>query len=299
MEVMLTISGTPAVGERGQDAQLHAHARSPTSRPSRGRSRRATTAGFDGYPFVRFWSVWNEPNLSRFLTPQFDARRQVRRAGQLREAVRGRLDGHQGGQPARQGRDRRDLRTRERQAAGPAARRTRRQVRRARRQGEPAAQVRRVVASPVPVQPELGARPARQVAERLARLAAPLQHGAQALVQAQVRADLDHRVRARDEARGSLRRPVRDPGAVHPAVDRDGREATRSSGCSSGSSTRTTRASRGTRGSMPGAVAPKGSSPRVFAASAQPLDARNAIVLVPCRHADPARQPPHAPLLRR
>ena len=27
---------------------------------------------FDGYPFVRFWTVWNEPNLQLFLTPQFD-----------------------------------------------------------------------------------------------------------------------------------------------------------------------------------------------------------------------------------
>jgi hypothetical protein len=28
----------------------------------------------DGYPFVRFWSVWNEPNLTRFLRPQFNTR---------------------------------------------------------------------------------------------------------------------------------------------------------------------------------------------------------------------------------
>ena len=26
-----------------------------------------------GYPYVRFWSVWNEPNLNLFLTPQFNA----------------------------------------------------------------------------------------------------------------------------------------------------------------------------------------------------------------------------------
>jgi len=29
---------------------------------------------FAGYPFVRFWSVWNEPNLQLFLTPQFNKR---------------------------------------------------------------------------------------------------------------------------------------------------------------------------------------------------------------------------------
>src|SRR6476659_10886882 len=28
---------------------------------------------FVGYPYVRFWSVWNEPNLQLFLSPQFDS----------------------------------------------------------------------------------------------------------------------------------------------------------------------------------------------------------------------------------
>ena len=29
---------------------------------------------YAGYPLVRHWSVWNEPNLQQFLAPQFDAR---------------------------------------------------------------------------------------------------------------------------------------------------------------------------------------------------------------------------------
>jgi hypothetical protein len=29
---------------------------------------------FAGFPYVRFWSVWNEPNLQLFLAPQFDAK---------------------------------------------------------------------------------------------------------------------------------------------------------------------------------------------------------------------------------
>jgi hypothetical protein len=29
---------------------------------------------YDGFPFVRFWSIWNEPNLQLFLKPQFDSR---------------------------------------------------------------------------------------------------------------------------------------------------------------------------------------------------------------------------------
>lgn len=73
MEVLLTISGTPRWANGGQNpnvmprrvADFTAFAQAIASRYS-GR--------FDGYPFVRFWSVWNEPNLQLFLTPQFDAR---------------------------------------------------------------------------------------------------------------------------------------------------------------------------------------------------------------------------------
>ncbi len=71
-EVMLTISGTPrwANGDKSPNVMpqnlddLTAFARAIASRYS-GR--------FEGYPFVRFWSVWNEPNLQSFLTPQFNA----------------------------------------------------------------------------------------------------------------------------------------------------------------------------------------------------------------------------------
>lgn len=69
MEVMLTISGTPRWASGAginrmprRVSDLTAFARAISSRYS-GR--------FDGYPFVRFWAVWNEPNLTRFLAPQF------------------------------------------------------------------------------------------------------------------------------------------------------------------------------------------------------------------------------------
>lgn len=72
-EVMLTISGTPSWANGGKPpnvmptrvSDLTSFARAIASRYS-GR--------YSGYPFVRFWSVWNEPNLQLFLTPQFDAR---------------------------------------------------------------------------------------------------------------------------------------------------------------------------------------------------------------------------------
>jgi len=73
MEVLLTLSGTPRWANGGRNpnvmptqvADFTAFAQAIASRYS-GR--------FEGYPFVRFWSVWNEPNLQLFLAPQFDAR---------------------------------------------------------------------------------------------------------------------------------------------------------------------------------------------------------------------------------
>jgi hypothetical protein len=73
MEVMLTISGTPKWANGGKTpnymptrlADFTAFARAIASRYS-GR--------YEGYPFVRFWGIWNEPNLQLFLSPQFDSK---------------------------------------------------------------------------------------------------------------------------------------------------------------------------------------------------------------------------------
>jgi hypothetical protein len=71
LESLLTIWGTPnwANGSKGSNyaptrlSDVTAFARALSSRYS-GR--------FPGYPFVRFYSVWNEPNLEQFLAPTFD-----------------------------------------------------------------------------------------------------------------------------------------------------------------------------------------------------------------------------------
>ncbi|HLE99317.1 MAG TPA: cellulase family glycosylhydrolase, partial [Gaiellaceae bacterium] len=71
-EVILTLSGTPSWANGGKApnvmptnvADFTAFARAIASRYS-GRNM--------GYPFVRFYSIWNEPNLQTFLTPQFNA----------------------------------------------------------------------------------------------------------------------------------------------------------------------------------------------------------------------------------
>jgi hypothetical protein len=73
IEVLLTIWGTPAWANAGEGrnrppqdhADLESFARALADRYS---GRHA------GYTFVRFYSVWNEPNLEQFLAPQFDAR---------------------------------------------------------------------------------------------------------------------------------------------------------------------------------------------------------------------------------
>jgi Cellulase (glycosyl hydrolase family 5) len=75
MEVMLTIWGTPswANGGKGQNfaptsyASLQNFARALASRYS-GR--------FQGYPFVRYFTVWNESNLGQFLSPQYTTKGQ-------------------------------------------------------------------------------------------------------------------------------------------------------------------------------------------------------------------------------
>jgi hypothetical protein len=81
IEVMLTIWGTPRwAGPRRNAmprrlADLTNFSRALATRYS-GRVR--------GFPFVRFYSVWNEPNLNLFLTPQLVGKRSVAPANYAR-----------------------------------------------------------------------------------------------------------------------------------------------------------------------------------------------------------------------
>jgi hypothetical protein len=71
LEVMIRISSTPRWAAAGRNraprrlADLTAFSTAVAARYS-GR--------YPGFPFVRFYTVWNEPNLSQFLAPQFDRR---------------------------------------------------------------------------------------------------------------------------------------------------------------------------------------------------------------------------------
>ena len=72
-EVMITISGTPRWANGGRSANLMPRRLADFTAFARAISSRYS-GRFVGYPYVRFWSIWNEPNLTQFLAPQFNAK---------------------------------------------------------------------------------------------------------------------------------------------------------------------------------------------------------------------------------
>jgi Cellulase (glycosyl hydrolase family 5) len=76
MEVLLTIWGTPKWANGGKGPNALPSRLSDLTTFSRALATRYS-GRVAGYPFVRFWSVWNESNLQLFLTPQFDARGRI------------------------------------------------------------------------------------------------------------------------------------------------------------------------------------------------------------------------------
>jgi Cellulase (glycosyl hydrolase family 5) len=73
LEVLLTLYGTPRWANRGRGPNVMPQRVSDFTAFARAIATRYS-GRFDGYPFVRFWTVWNEPNLQLFLAPQFDRR---------------------------------------------------------------------------------------------------------------------------------------------------------------------------------------------------------------------------------
>ena len=73
MEVLLSLVGTPRWANGGRTANVMPRRVSDFTAFARAIASRYS-GRFDGYPFVRFWSIWNEPNLQLFLKPQFDGR---------------------------------------------------------------------------------------------------------------------------------------------------------------------------------------------------------------------------------
>ena len=73
MEVLITIWGTPKWANGGKTPNFMPTRLSDLTAFSRAVASRYS-GRFAGYPFVRFYSIWNESNLQLFLAPQFDAK---------------------------------------------------------------------------------------------------------------------------------------------------------------------------------------------------------------------------------
>jgi hypothetical protein len=76
MEVLITLWGTPKWANGGQSPQV-----APTNMQDFQNFARAVASRysgrFSGFPYVRFFSIWNESNLATFLRPQFDKRGRI------------------------------------------------------------------------------------------------------------------------------------------------------------------------------------------------------------------------------
>jgi len=71
MEVLITLWGTPKWANGGQAPQVAP--RNMTDFQNFARAVASRYSGrFAGYPYVRFFSIWNESNLGTFLRPQFN-----------------------------------------------------------------------------------------------------------------------------------------------------------------------------------------------------------------------------------
>ena len=76
LEVLMTIWGTPGWANGGKAARFL-----PTNMTDFKNFCRALAARYSGryagYPFVRFFGIWNESNLGNFLSPQFDSKGKI------------------------------------------------------------------------------------------------------------------------------------------------------------------------------------------------------------------------------
>jgi len=89
LEVLMTIWGTPRWANGGRPPRYLPRRLSDFSDFARALATRYS-GRFGGYPFVRFFGIWNESNLGNFLSPQYDARgRPVSPAAYARLAATG------------------------------------------------------------------------------------------------------------------------------------------------------------------------------------------------------------------
>ncbi len=76
LEVLMTLWGTPQWANGGQKPQAMPRRLADFQNFARAVANRYS-GRYPGYPYVRFFSVWNESNLATFLVPQFDSRGRI------------------------------------------------------------------------------------------------------------------------------------------------------------------------------------------------------------------------------
>ena len=115
MEVLMTIWGTPKWANGGKGP-----AYLPTKTADFQNFARAVATRYNGryagYPFVRFYGIWNESNLGNFLAPQFDKKGKIVSPAAYAKLAAAGYAGIKAGKPEGFGRDRRDLVQRQGQA---------------------------------------------------------------------------------------------------------------------------------------------------------------------------------------
>ena len=101
LESLLTIWGTPDWANGGKGANY-----APTRLSDLTGFARALASRYSGrnagYPFVRFYSVWNEPNLEQFLAPTFDKKGKPVSPLNYAKLYRAAYTGLKGGSPGAQ-----------------------------------------------------------------------------------------------------------------------------------------------------------------------------------------------------
>ncbi len=108
LEVLITLWGTPSWANGGQKPQAM-----PTNIADFQNFARAVASRYSGryagYPFVRFYTIWNESNLATFLVPQFNSKGKIVSPANYAKLARAGHRRHQGWEPQRPRRHRRDV----------------------------------------------------------------------------------------------------------------------------------------------------------------------------------------------
>jgi hypothetical protein len=76
LEVLITLWGTPSWANGGQKPQAMPRKVADFQNFARAVATRYS-GRFPGYPYVRFYTIWNESNLATFLVPQFNSKGKI------------------------------------------------------------------------------------------------------------------------------------------------------------------------------------------------------------------------------